>query len=206
MRSNALLVAVAIALVACEGGDVIVADQRAIGSGAAGGSAGAPPIEGACAGPEDCAVNELCAGACGAATGVCELRPITCAPEPNTVCGCDGVNYWNDCFRRQAGARLASAGECVKSAAKCGRPMDPPCPNGGACARVLPPFAACVDEVPGTCWLTPPMCPKEEPAARVFVPCTSMGPGPSAMCLNACEAIRSGAIVRRSPGPGPCMP
>ena len=200
VRACSLALAGVLALVACESSDVIVADQRAA-AGAAG-AAGAPSVEGECAGLADCELDELCAGDCSGALGVCERRPITCPPEPAPVCGCDGVTYWNDCLRRQVGVRGATPGECVKGP-RCGRPGDPACPPGAVCARVLPPMVACTEDAPGACWLVPQMCPKEEPAAKVFSPC-GPGPGPMPMCWNACEALRSGVVVRRSPGP--CMP
>lgn len=45
--------------------------------------------------------------------GVCQYEAqILCTEQYQPECGCDGVTYGNDCFRRAAGVALAFSGEC----------------------------------------------------------------------------------------------
>jgi hypothetical protein len=44
--------------------------------------------------------------------GHCVEQPATCAALVDPVCGCDGVDYANDCERRAAGVRRAARGAC----------------------------------------------------------------------------------------------
>jgi hypothetical protein len=49
----------------------------------------------------------------GLATSQCLLRPTTCASEEQSVCGCDGKLYANECLAYQAGTNVALANECT---------------------------------------------------------------------------------------------
>lgn len=50
---------------------------------------------------------------CGIARGTCtQPSPMNCGGAVNTVCGCDGVSYVNECWATAAGINVASAGAC----------------------------------------------------------------------------------------------
>ena len=80
-------------------GDAMLAVDASV-SDAGGPDAAAP----SCADNNGCAQTEFCAKAsCTATTGICVTRPQNCLENGTPVCGCDDVNYWNDCVRRQHG-------------------------------------------------------------------------------------------------------
>lgn len=96
---------------------------------------------------------------CSTAIGACEPRPVLSDPDPDPVCGCDGVTYWNDSLRRQFGVASSTAGECSEYARRCDSGED--CGAFGMfCARILPPGRSCGPELypppKGTCWAVPP--------------------------------------------------
>ena len=70
-------------------------------------------------------------GRCFASTagGSCIVRPTSCPPGGDAVCGCDGKTYNNDCFRQLAGIQLDHKGACVP-AATCGASS---CTSGQSC-------------------------------------------------------------------------
>lgn len=50
---------------------------------------------------------------CGNARGICTLpSSMNCGGAVNTVCGCDGVSYVNECWATAAGTNVASMGAC----------------------------------------------------------------------------------------------
>lgn len=55
---------------------------------------------------------------CGKADGQggCAALPTSCDDNDEPVCGCDGVTYSNDCYRKLAGAGHGEAGECKTDA------------------------------------------------------------------------------------------
>jgi hypothetical protein len=138
----------------------------------------------------DCLPTELCERSdCSAPRGFCEQRPLFCPPEPDPVCGCDQVTYWNDCVRRQAGATALVRGECRRGAVRCF--SGPDCGVSGArCARLVPP-GQCPPPGPGTCWVLPPTCTPGADPLR-WLGCSN-GPGstPTPPCADTCNAIRS---------------
>ncbi|MFZ5446421.1 MAG: hypothetical protein ACOZQL_40915 [Myxococcota bacterium] len=44
--------------------------------------------------------------------GTCRTRPMNCGGNVFTVCGCDGVDYVNECWAWAAGTTVASVGPC----------------------------------------------------------------------------------------------
>jgi len=179
----ALVPAVLLLAAACGAKDVVVAYEV---------EAGARP----CTTEAECHKNEACVkAACGATSGTCERRPDVCPNDGAPVCGCDGISYWNDCLRRQAGVAAATQGACpIDSGAPCGGKMNAPCANARAsCARLLPP-GPCPPDARGTCWILPDTCPA---ATVAWLAC---GPQPM-QCVDTCTAIRSGQPAH-TPGQG----
>jgi hypothetical protein len=154
------------------------------------------PMMGApCSNNDGCLGGQFCEKpACGA-LGRCVAQPPFCDGESRPECGCDGVTYWNDCLRRQAGQSMRERGPCVSP-----RPCDTTTPCGGEaiCARIVDP-SQCVGVVPaGACFVLPAnSCEGFMPDH--FYECGST----MTQCLDACGAIRSGRIVARYRGPCP---
>jgi hypothetical protein len=139
-----------------------------------------------CTSNDDCGADEHCAkAACGDRTGKCERRPVNCGAELREVCGCDGVQYWNDCLRRASGVESFTPGLCGPSARMCGGPRGETCPGDAFCARVFPPGMCPPREAPGRCWLVPADC-SALPGDR-FSSCAPGGPA----CVDLCAAIKS---------------
>jgi hypothetical protein len=142
-----------------------------------------------CSRSEDCAAGEYCAlPDCEATLGTCR-RPAVCDATFAPVCGCNAVTYFNDCLREVSGVGAATPGVC-QSTAHCGAAGDTPCPDGGYCARLFP-FAlrdgACLQDLPGSCWVIPFACGREVGALRWR---SCMG-GSFEPCADICSAIRS---------------
>jgi hypothetical protein len=147
----------------------------------AGGPTGPGP---ACVTSADCPREASCEKPGCGGLGRCQRRPGLCDAAPRPVCGCDGVSYLNDCWRRSAGALLEHAeGEC-QDPPPCS--ADRPCPGTAVCARLS---LVCAPGA-GACWVAPPSCP----AAGAFLDC-----GDAAVCLDACGAIASGRPFRPAP-------
>ncbi len=171
---------------ACGGKDVVVARDTA------------PTMGGPCKDIHDCLAVEFCSKpSCTAAEGQCQPRPVMCGGESSSTCGCDGVNYWNDCLRRQSGIAASVPGECTDEYFVCGGHKGTACPTAGAlCARfVLDNSGACDPALAGVCWRLPPQCPSDDGGA-VWQSC---GPRPP-QCLDACRAIRAETPFRPSDG------
>ena len=163
----------------CSSTDIVVGILPAHGDG------GSPAHR--CVNDDDCRTGFCVRDTCDEATGHCEARPVTCDTTKALVCGCDGVTYWNDCLRKQAGITASALGYCGPGAATCGGGLGA-CPVAGAsCARIFPSADRCVhgDDGPGVCVLLPPTCPA--PTNERLARC---GGGP-ASCDDECDAIRS---------------
>jgi hypothetical protein len=120
-------------------------------------------------------------------TGVCEPYPGPCGNEQHLVCGCDGVTYFNDCWRRTAGVPHARLDECGPDAFVCGGLTKDPCPGTAVCAKLLGFGGTCSDDAKGTCWVLPLSCPPPTSADRW----NACGPSGEA-CVDTCNALRSG--------------
>ena len=46
--------------------------------------------------------------------GVCKVKPDMCTQNVDPVCGCDGVDYSNECAASLKGVSIAAKGECTK--------------------------------------------------------------------------------------------
>jgi Kazal-type serine protease inhibitor domain len=178
---------VLLAVVARDGGSELDADDDASPS-----DAGAPvpardDAGALCARDLACDEGEFCETfSCSSERGVCAPRPVLCADDPDPVCGCDGVTYFNDCVRRREGVALARDGECGTR----GRACDPstPCASGQVCARLTASSEACAADVVGRCWLLPTECGGSRFGGERFAPCDAPG-----ACVDACTALRSEA-------------
>lgn len=113
-----------------------------------------------CADDGDCDNYFFCQkDSCSAPMGSCQTRPLFCDPNPAPVCGCDGVTYWNECYRRQFGVASSTPGECSGYARRCNVGTD--CGDFPAfCAHILPPGRTCADVTnplpEGICWVIHP--------------------------------------------------
>jgi hypothetical protein len=169
---------------ACATEEIVAARDGVPGAGSSGkpGGGGAPPAP-SCRSQTDCRPEELCERAnCDAPEGVCRARPTICDAAALPVCGCDGINYLNDCLRRGAGVSLAVNAECGREGLECTVPGS--CPGEAYCAHLGPPTLAC-GTAPGRCWVIPPTCAVDDP--NRFTPC---GPRPGG-CVDTCTAIRA---------------
>lgn len=148
-----------------------------------------------CSRSSQCMPGQFCEKtACNAPLGKCIAQPAACTGELQMKCGCDGVNYWNDCLRRAAGVEAnLDDRECAMP-----RPCDAasnPCPNDGYCARFVPRTTDCGRIPPGRCFVLPEVaCVGPTPK---FVPACG------GACVDWCEAIKSEQVMARPP-PGTC--
>jgi hypothetical protein len=154
---------------------------------------------GPCSDSFGCAPEAFCAKpSCGAPQGQCQLRPVFCDTGPSPVCGCDGVNYWNDCLRQQNGVPAMDPVECRVQYASCGGRRGMACSTAGAhCARLAPGGVdICDPALGGVCWVLPPSCPDND-GGPLWESCDPKPP----VCVDLCEAIRSERPFRMPFGP-----
>ncbi len=205
-------VALILALVCCAPQDVVVADVHGLDGG------DSKPFGKSCTTNEECGLSSFCErDSCGAATGVCQVRPTFCEDMRAETCACDGVTFWNDCLRRQRGETASVPGQCTSAAAECGGPTK--CALVGAyCAKLFPqPDAKCDgprEAIGGVCWVLPNTCPMEDagpkhgdPMDPKWITCMGGPPPPPPMgCTGTCDAIRSQEPRRAPPFPEACPP
>ncbi len=163
---------------------VLVASDAGVGAG---------DIEGRiCTRSEDCDVAEYCEMPdCGGAVGVCRVPPILCNAEASPVCGCDGVTYFNDCWRQKLRVPAKTADDaCLVDAQRCGAGAAAPCPAGAFCAKLFTSTAGAgifslggFSELPGSCWVVPPDCGPELGGDRWVSSAED--------CTDLCSAVRS---------------
>lgn len=145
-----------------------------------------------CQDSDDCAGGQFCSKAtCSDSLGQCALRPQVieqCDREFHPECGCDGVQYLNDCYRRFAGVAANQVrGQCQPVLCD----LSAPCGEGQYCARLVRPNE-CGRLTAGQCWAVPASgtCMTLDR----FIPC---GGG---ACMDFCSAVRSEQPVGRMPG------
>jgi hypothetical protein len=158
-----------------------------------------------CTAKSDCPDDSYCSKkACGETSGTCELYPL-CDDQlqKDPVCDCEtGVTYFNECWRRAAGASVSIPGRCGMngtSAAPCGGPSNLACPDPLAlCGRLLGPEGGpCPPpDAPGHCWVLPTHCPPPPTTdPDLWVAC---GSGFPPQCVDTCDAIRNGGLFHRA--------
>jgi hypothetical protein len=164
----------------------------ASGSGGAQAGSGGAQTGTVCDSNDDCPQGWFCEkSSCAAPSGLCDLRPTKTSLDYAPVCGCDGVTYWNDTARRDAGMQLFDSNQCSTTAR--------PCNNGSdcgvmfaSCARLVSRGEQCMPTSQGACWLLPPDCPDPQTDPDVWQECRPPMPGvPPPPCLDTCSAIRS---------------
>jgi hypothetical protein len=160
------------------------------GSGGNGGNGGNGGM--VCGSNADCPQGWFCEKAsCADPTGSCDLRPSKPKLDYEPVCGCDGVTYWNDVTRREAGMTLLQADQCSTTARPCNDGSD--CGfDFYSCARLVSRGEQCVPLSEGACWLLPPDCPDPRSDPEVWQECRPPIQGvPPPPCVDTCRAIRS---------------
>lgn len=146
-----------------------------------------------CSDNDDCLGGQFCSmTSCSETVGNCVPRPTllaTCSDDFRPECGCDGVQYFNDCYRRYAGIAANEArGFCNPLLCD----ANAPCPDGASCAQVIRPNE-CGRAVSGMCWVVPSTsCVTMEH----FFAC-----GNATQCLDFCSAVRAGTPMAKFPGP-----
>lgn len=173
----------ALALAACGPRDLVLVDLPPAPDG------GRPDVGPPCADDTDCVLPmSFCdKPGCGSTLGNCAHKPMACGTTLEPVCGCNGVNYWNDCYRKERGITSAVAGECAapitcSAAAGCSA-------FAASCALLLASTSSCSAIPSGVCWVLPSTCPAGDTSWE-----SCSGP---AVCEGFCSAIRSEAMRRQ---------
>ncbi len=167
-------------VVACEVEDIVVVTR----------DAGVDTGTGGCQEDSDCPSGEFCdKHGCGATSGTCTPELSTCSPAQDPVCGCDGVTYYNDCFRKRTEPHvpLNHHEECGPS----GRPCDVAgeCGSQASCGLLLAPNSHACAKAVGRCWVLPTTCDESEGGDR-FSECVPEGI-PAKPCESLCLTIQS---------------
>jgi hypothetical protein len=157
----------------------------AVGGGGSGGGGGGGGS--ACAwspNSNPCASGFYC-DAPGCGQGTCVPLGATDDPVQASVCGCDGVSYWNQATAAVHGMAVATAGACTQSLT-CGGFAQIPCPDQKHyCAVDVSGIGCNVADPGGSCWGLPFTCP-------TVVIDTTWRLCASQTCNDLCSAIKSG--------------
>jgi hypothetical protein len=126
--------------------------------------------------------------------GYCEpfAKESECPTSESAVCGCDGVHYFNDCFRQVDGVSLLK----LPCNLPCG-PGLPPCPEGRTCVALFQnALLASVQEGlcqtgVGQCWRLPAVCGSSDAGTSVRNLCDQ-----DAQCVDECTALQNGTPLQ----------
>jgi hypothetical protein len=221
--------ALVVAIVACEGGEVIVfspaqglagnpagaggavagssAGLAGTGGSAPGGSSGTGgnPLDRVCQSNDDCDPSWFCQKQeCSEPAGVCSPIPILDDSRLLPVCGCDHITYWNDSLRQVARVSAAQAGPCGADALPCMSGDE--CGPFGACRQFFSNVADCgMQDGSGQCWAIPNDCASADDAP-VYVPCPPPPGSPPPDCLTMCQALQSDLPYLLAPRKFDCGP
>jgi len=178
----------ACSLAACAAEDVVIANIPADSDG------GKPEPPAPCVKDDDCSVSQFCErSTCSDQVGHCRNKPPFCDSTSDTVCGCDGVTYWNDCLRESNGVSKDIDGICASGITCDDDGGAAPCGNAKAsCGTLFFHQDQCGLDVHGLCWVLPDSCPTG--AQTDWASCGSP------FCTDVCTAIRSGARYFRTDG------
>jgi hypothetical protein len=109
-------------------------------------------------------------------------------------CGCDGITYFNDCWRKASAVAASSPDQCrLAEASTCAGPQNGECPDGGVCAQLGGlGLADCASNAVGICWVLPDQCPSVD--LNAWDSCLPDG----LRCLDTCTALRNGGPYSRA--------
>lgn len=143
----------------------------------------------ACADTEFCLYDRGCGFDDG--TGVCTQIPEACPRLIDPVCGCNGVDYPNECLAHANGVSAQSSGACAPTETRCGARLGDTCARGEYCRYTIRDICGAADAT-GICSTPPERC---EPVRAPVCSCNGMSFG------NECLANMAGQSVASL---GPC--
>ncbi|HEX7664832.1 MAG TPA: hypothetical protein VF407_09985 [Polyangiaceae bacterium] len=175
-----------LAPLACAPNDVVIADIPSD-------DGGKPTQQSPCVRDDDCDTNQYCErDTCDAQVGKCHYKPPFCdSSDGDPKCGCDGVNYWNDCLRNQQGVSKQNDSTC-EYGASCGNGKGECANTSAKCGRLVFEHDQCSNDPPGQCWVLPSSCSGFDPH---WVTCE-----PGGDCTSVCDAIASEKPYFKAPG------
>ena len=103
---------------ACDDGDPCTADETCQNGECTGGDL-LPECNVICETNDECDADQFCKAKGCDLQGECLSRPQECPELYAPVCGCDGLDYSNDCFAAAGGTNVASLGQCECAPVAC---------------------------------------------------------------------------------------